>query len=315
MASSQILWISLTLLALVLLVYFLLKWLKPKVIPSYYQLLEDEYLPPSQFISISGTRIHYHQQGKGPHLILLHGFGASCYVWRFIFLPLSHHFKVTAIDLPGFGQSDWPSEIQQNHLNVQCEFLHQVLKKLNVLPGFVMASSMGAALALTLSQKYPEQYLKLVLLAPAAHPRNFPFPRPLAHFSSLLWPYLLPFFKRPIVYFVLGKKIYQRPHIVENCFLAYDLSKEKFLTLKKSIDIIHDPQLPQELHLVTVPVLILWGQKDRVIKEKRILEMSQQLPHVELKVHPTAHHHPMEDEPEWVMEHTLAFLNPPKGPI
>ena len=59
-----------------------------------------------------GHQIHYVDLGepedskKKPTLLLVHGFGASSYHWRYNIPELSKKYHVFAIDLLGFGLSD-----------------------------------------------------------------------------------------------------------------------------------------------------------------------------------------------------------------
>ena len=55
-----------------------------------------------------GISINYEDQGQGQPLILLHGYGASTYSWRYIAPYFSKSYRVIAIDLKGFGLSDKP---------------------------------------------------------------------------------------------------------------------------------------------------------------------------------------------------------------
>lgn len=51
-----------------------------------------------------------HTSGAGPDLVLVHGWGLHGGIWgRFVPL-LEAHFRVTCVDLPGHGRSDWQGE-------------------------------------------------------------------------------------------------------------------------------------------------------------------------------------------------------------
>ena len=43
--------------------------------------LQEKY-PDKKYIDIDGVALHYDQQGLGRPMVLLHGLGASSYVWR-----------------------------------------------------------------------------------------------------------------------------------------------------------------------------------------------------------------------------------------
>ena len=58
--------------------------------------------------TINGLRVRYIDEGTGPEVLLLHGWGAEASVYRLIIDHLSSRFRVVAPDLPGFGGSEEP---------------------------------------------------------------------------------------------------------------------------------------------------------------------------------------------------------------
>src|SRR5690348_15291277 len=60
----------------------------------------------SRFAQANGIRIHYVREGRGPPLLLLHGWPEFSYVWRKCIPDLARDFDVIAPDLRGFGDSD-----------------------------------------------------------------------------------------------------------------------------------------------------------------------------------------------------------------
>lgn len=59
-------------------------------------------------IAIGGRRVRYIDEGEGPAVLLLHGWGAPAETYRLIIDHLSPRFRVIAPDLPGFGASEEP---------------------------------------------------------------------------------------------------------------------------------------------------------------------------------------------------------------
>lgn len=58
-------------------------------------------------ISKDGSRIKYDLCGKGnPAIIFIHGWGGNKSYWKQQLNQFSNHYKVLAIDLSGFGESD-----------------------------------------------------------------------------------------------------------------------------------------------------------------------------------------------------------------
>ena len=58
-------------------------------------------------IAVDGVELFYREAGApdAPTLLLLHGFGASSYMFRDLMPQLARHYHVIAPDLPGFGQT------------------------------------------------------------------------------------------------------------------------------------------------------------------------------------------------------------------
>lgn len=61
------------------------------------------------------TRITYRHglvatvNGDGPPLLLIHGLGSARSIWRTVLDRLAGEFTTVAVDLPGHGESDWPT--------------------------------------------------------------------------------------------------------------------------------------------------------------------------------------------------------------
>ena len=66
-------------------------------------LLPEYGAPPSQFVELEGMRIHYRDEGAGPPLVLLHGFGSSLHTWDGWVRQLTGTRRLIRLDLPGFG--------------------------------------------------------------------------------------------------------------------------------------------------------------------------------------------------------------------
>ena len=71
------------------------------------QAAEAAYPPLGSFVEVEGGRVHYVQQGSGPHVILLHGAGGNLREFTFDLMGrLSGTYTVTAFDRPGLGYTD-----------------------------------------------------------------------------------------------------------------------------------------------------------------------------------------------------------------
>ena len=63
----------------------------------------------SRFAKVGGVRMHYLTAGKGPPVVLLHGFAQTSHMWRPLIVRLAASRTVIAPDLRGFGRSAAPA--------------------------------------------------------------------------------------------------------------------------------------------------------------------------------------------------------------
>lgn len=68
---------------------------------------EDKTQVRYQSLDVQGVNVFYREAGspQAPTLLLLHGFGASSYMFRDLMPKLAEKYHVIAPDLPGFGQT------------------------------------------------------------------------------------------------------------------------------------------------------------------------------------------------------------------
>ena len=64
----------------------------------------------SRYVNANGVRLHAVVGGKGPPLLLIHGWPGSWYYWRLVMPALARNFEVIAVDQRGIGLSDKPEE-------------------------------------------------------------------------------------------------------------------------------------------------------------------------------------------------------------
>lgn len=107
-------------------------------------------------------KVHYVVQGEGPALVLIHGFGASAFHWRYNIPELAKKFKVYAMDLLGFGWSDkaltdYDASLWKDQV---ADFIKDVVQDKAVLVG----NSVGGFTVLNTAASYPELVSGVALL-------------------------------------------------------------------------------------------------------------------------------------------------------
>lgn len=97
--------------------------------------------------------------GKGPGLVLLHGWSMHSGVWHDLAELLSEQFTLHLVDLPGHGLSDWQSgdfELETILSWMSAELPEQA---------YYVGWSLGGLISLAFAQRFPDRVEKLALLA------------------------------------------------------------------------------------------------------------------------------------------------------
>ena len=109
------------------------------------------------------SRYHYETYGDGPPLLLLHGFTGSAVSWQGVIERLSPHFSITAVDLPGHGQTVAPDDPSRYRMEHVARDLAALIRQKLSPPVNVLGYSMGGRLALFLALEYPQLIRSLIL--------------------------------------------------------------------------------------------------------------------------------------------------------
>ena len=128
----------------------------------------DEPGPPALADAVvhatpDGVRLHAWRAGRGPALLLLHGFTGSAATWAPHVPALAARHDVVAVDLLGHGRSDAPADPARYAAARCADDLAGLLDALGVRRAAVLGYSMGGRMALHLAAARPERVAALVL--------------------------------------------------------------------------------------------------------------------------------------------------------
>ena len=116
----------------------------------------------SRKAKVDGAELHYLTAGKGPALILLHGYAETSRMWRPIIPVLAERFTVIAPDLPGIGDSSIPAEGLD--MKAAATRIHDLARALGVAKAEVVGHDIGLMVAYAYAAQYPSEVVKLVLM-------------------------------------------------------------------------------------------------------------------------------------------------------
>ncbi|MBI4642647.1 MAG: alpha/beta fold hydrolase [Deltaproteobacteria bacterium] len=264
-----------------------------------------------------GIKINYYEAGRGQPIILLHGFGASAYTWRFLGPELAGERRVFTIDLKGHGFSDKPQD-GKYAVSDQAEIVAAFLRAQNLQDAVLIGNSMGGGVALMiyfqLREESPPRIKGLVLIDSAGYPQKLPWFIRLARIpvlntlgAGLLSP-------RFVTGMVLRKCYYNKDKITDEMIDTYAY----YGSLPGAADAVQQTAkqiIPPDMEAmiaqyktVRVPTLIIWGEQDEVVPLEGGRNFQRDIPDSELVILPRCGHIPQEEEPLETRRLIKAFL-------
>ncbi|HET9532375.1 MAG TPA: alpha/beta hydrolase [Blastocatellia bacterium] len=121
----------------------------------------------------NGVKIHYASLGKGPLIVMIHGFPDFWYTWRDQMEALSSSHQVVAIDQRGYNLSDKPKGVENYDMGLLVGDVAAVIKHLGRDKAIIVGHDWGGIVAWTLAMSRPEVVEKLIIL-------NLPHPKGLS---------------------------------------------------------------------------------------------------------------------------------------
>ena len=262
-------------------------------------------------IVIDGETWHYLEGGPtgAEVLLLLHGFGGDKDNWTRFTRSLTETYRVIAPDLPGFGESVWHPDWDYTLLP-QRDRVDSFVQALNIEKFHVVGNSMGGNLAVLVTHKNPENVISLALFDNAGVTAPIPsdFQRALLQGEEnwLIVDSLEDFdeliayaaFKKPFLPWPVKGVLAQRAmdHAESNraIFEAYKGDRTSAL----------EPILED----IKQPVLIVWGDSDRILHISSIDVMRPLLPQAKVIIMNDTGHIPMIERPLETAGHYLSFI-------
>lgn len=118
----------------------------------------------------SGVRLRIADAGPadGTPIVMLHGWGASLYMYRHALERFPKHgLRAIAVDLRGYGLSDKPKARDSYSLTTYCDDLGALLDALELPQAALVGQSMGGGLSLRYALGNPARVSRLVLINPS----------------------------------------------------------------------------------------------------------------------------------------------------
>ena len=111
-----------------------------------------------------GVQIHYEVQGKGPALLLTHGFSATGEMWAGQLPALTPDFTVITWDMRGHGRSDYPEDPSLYSEAATVADMAALLDAAGAQSAVIGGLSLGGYMSLAFHRSHPERTRALLII-------------------------------------------------------------------------------------------------------------------------------------------------------
>lgn len=269
-------------------------------------------------MAVHGVRTRFLQAGHGRPVLLVHGEGGVAENWCDVMTGLARHYRAIAVDLPGNGESD-PTACPSP--DATAAFLWRFLGTIGIGSAALIGHSFGGAVAVHMALRHPARVPRLVLVSPtgmgrAVHPGQVLQASPLLGELSLLAPgiplgpellvtwlslvgtdrpwCLPPTWWRPQTRAASSPEALAAALRVQRCLLG-PFGQRRLLL--------------DDLRNLTVPTLVVWGIRDRVLPYRQALRAFRHLPDARLALFPHSGHLLPVESPDGLLDVVVPFLH------
>jgi len=264
-------------------------------------------LPVQQSVIVFGQKIAYYETGKGPTLVLVHGFGSQAlFDWGRVIKPLAKDHHVIAIDQIGFGHSDKP--FIDYRIQTFVDFLGEFLRIKKVSNFSLAGESLGGwiAAAYTIQASSPSNKgefalphpTKLILEDAAGH-QTIGHTIPVA--SSLQD-------AAGVAFIFHDKTLVNDDFIRRNWELKMQANDGQTQRLLVANPVLASELVTGKLELIPIPTLIVWGGDDQLVPLRDGEDYAAKIPHAKLAIIKDCGHAPSLEKPEEFVVQVQDFL-------
>ncbi len=288
----------------------------PDPLPPWFDAIERL---PLKSVEVNSHRIAYLDIGKGPPVILLHGFGGSMWQWEYQQTVLSAHVRVITPDVLGSSLSDKPPiDYRPDEM---LTFLSGFMDALHIRQAVLVGHSMGAGLAIGMALDHPDRVTKLVLISglPRQVKANLTNPTIKRALDTSAPAWLVSFGNWLFGgWFTEGllKEIVYDPTLLTPAVLDRSNRNRKrpglfgpVMSAGKNLPLWESRFAPR-IGSITQKTLILWGEEDHVFPIPVGRQLHERIPGSSFVAIPRAGHIPQWEQPQLVNPLLLDFLQP-----
>jgi pimeloyl-ACP methyl ester carboxylesterase len=260
---------------------------------------------PGRLADIDGYRVHYVEEGAGPAIVLVHGFGGQTANFERMMPLLAGDHRVIAVDLKGYGYSERNARAGLSHTD-QVVMLEKLLGRLGVDRATFVGHSMGGAVVQRFAAMHPDMVDGLVLMASVAGDE-----RSARHMApGIVMRPFLPVLANLVATRLLDGSFYDRSVLTDELREEYVRPAHIRGSMAGLLAMMRDGRADPAIDAakITMPVLLLNGAHDRVVPMSVAERLRARLPQAHLVVIDRAAHMLLVERPDECAEAIAGFV-------
>ena len=260
--------------------------------------------------------LHFETGGSGEPVVLIHGFGASLYSWRYLAPVLAQTHRVILLDLKGFGKSPKPDDGKygiHDHVRQVMDFMQEHGLAGATLIGHSFGGGVALLVTLKLRRDTKLAPKRLVLIDNVAYRQHLPL------FVRMLQSPLGPLVLRAVPAASLVRHVLRQaylddekipPDAVAEYAQALDTSGGRQALVRTAKGMIPPDieDLTPRYRDIDVPTLVLWGRQDAIVPLSIGERLHRAIAHSTLAVVERCGHIPHEECPEEAIRLVTGFM-------
>lgn len=261
------------------------------------------------YAQIGNTRMRYTDQGKGPAVVMIHGFASSLETWDLVAPQLAQKHRVITVDLRGFGWTDRPENADYSPIG-QAKLVQDLLDQRGVEKSAIVAHSWGTSVALVMALQQPHRFTRLALYDAWAYEEQLPTAFIWAR-ADIVGEIMWDWYYKERGEDKLAQAFYDKRFITQKLVDDVDFALDRPGTVAAALAAVRGMRYDLwEARYKTIkqPVLLLWGREDNTATVAVGERLNRDLPNSRMIVYPRCGHLPMIEAASQSNADLISFL-------
>lgn len=246
-------------------------------------------------------------------VIFIHGIPDASDSWLRIMARVSADHPVYAVDLAGYGYSNWPDD-HDFSLSAQADYLYEFMNKLQLGAVILVGHDIGGGITQIITSRHPDRVARMVLIDsviganwPVWEMRLLRTPvigaAGFALMDGLIWQYML------------HKGFYNDRLLDESTVSRYTHwwlgaeGRNRLIRNARALDNRDLTNLQPPVAQLTTPTLILWGAQDRFLDRQPAQALCTAMSNCQFALIEQAGHFLLDEQPGSVSARIIDFLH------